>query len=148
MRPASGSAGSGATHIALLPLVGTPWIFISSPKHNVAAAKRFLTNISRSTTQSGDTRVISTDKAQALAKAISKLKTQGIFPPTVEHRRIKYLNNVIEDDHGLLKRILGPKGAFKNRTSTYRTPRGWKRCTHHEKARERCSAEASPTQIQ
>ncbi len=27
---------------------------------------------------------------------------------------MKYLNNVLEGDHGRLKRILGPKGAFKN----------------------------------
>ncbi len=34
---------------------------------------------------------------------------------------MKYLNNILEGDHGRLKRILGPKGAFKNRTSAYRT---------------------------
>lgn len=27
---------------------------------------------------------------------------------------MKYLNNVLEGDHGRLNRILGPKGAFKN----------------------------------
>ncbi|TWS50729.1 hypothetical protein AKJ22_01705, partial [Corynebacterium glutamicum] len=49
-----------------------------------------------------------------LAKAITELKSEGICPPTVEHRQVKYLNNVLEGDHGRLKRILGPKGAFKN----------------------------------
>lgn len=34
------------------------------------------------------------------------------------------MGNVIEGDHGRLKRILGPKGAFKNRTSAYRTVKG------------------------
>ena len=42
----------------------------------------------------------------------------------VEHRQVKYLNNVLEGDHGRLKRILGPKGAFKNRISAYRTLKG------------------------
>ena len=37
---------------------------------------------------------------------------------------MKYLNNILEGDHGQLKRILGPKGAFKNRTSVYRTLKG------------------------
>ena len=37
---------------------------------------------------------------------------------------MKYLNNVIEGDHGRLKRILGPKGAFKNLTSAYQTLKG------------------------
>ena len=56
--------------------------------------------------------------------AISELKAEGICPQTVEHRQVKYLNNVLEGDHGRLKRILGPKGAFKNRTSAYRTLKG------------------------
>ena len=34
---------------------------------------------------------------------------------------MKYLNNILEGDHGRLKRILGSKGAFKNRTSVYQT---------------------------
>ena len=69
-------------------------------------------------------RVINTDKAPSLARAIAELKSEGICPPTVEHRQVKYLNNILEGDHGRLKRILGPKGAFKNRTSAYRTLKG------------------------
>ena len=37
---------------------------------------------------------------------------------------MKYLNNILEGDHGRLKRILGPKDGFKNRTSVYRTLKG------------------------
>ena len=40
------------------------------------------------------------------------------------YRQAKYLNNILEGDHGRLKRILEPKGAFKNRTSAYRTLKG------------------------
>ena len=58
--------------------------------------------------------MINTDKAPSLAKAISELKEEGICSPTVEHRQVKYLNNLLEGDQGRLKRILGPKGAFKN----------------------------------
>ena len=98
--------------------------FYLSPKRNVAAAKRFLAKTLRSNTTAGSPRVINTDKAPALARAISELKAEGICPQTVEHRQVKYLNNVIEGDHGRLKRILGPKGAFKNRISAYRTLQG------------------------
>ena len=98
--------------------------FYLSPKRNVAAAKRFLAKTLRSNTTAGSPRVINTDKAPALARAISELKAEGICPQTVEHRQVKYLNNVIEGDHGRLKRILGPKGAFKNRVSAYRTLKG------------------------
>ncbi|HAT1179973.1 TPA: IS6-like element IS1628 family transposase [Corynebacterium striatum] len=98
--------------------------FYLSPKRNVAAAKRFLAKTLRSNKSAGYPRVISTDKAPSLARAISELKAEGVCPSTVEHRRVKYLNNVIEGDHGRLKRILGPKGAFKNQTSAYRTLKG------------------------
>ena len=124
MRPISGSAAGGTTSIGLLPLVARPRDFYLSPKRNVAAAKRFLAKTLRSNVSAGFPRVINTDKAPSLAKAISELKEEGICPPTVEHRQVKYLNNVLEGDHGRLKRILGPKGAFKNRTSAYRTLKG------------------------
>ena len=95
--------------------------FYLSPKRNVAAAKRFLAKALRSNASAGYPRVINTDKAPSLARAIAELKSEGICPPTVEHRQVKYLNNILEGDHGRLKRIIGPKGAFKNRTSAYRT---------------------------
>src|SRR5699024_9570739 len=95
--------------------------FYLSPKRNVAAAKRFLAKAFGSNASAGYPRVINTDKAPSLARAIAELKSEGICPPTVEHRQVKYLNNILEGDHGRLKRILGPKGAFKNRTSAYGT---------------------------
>ena len=91
--------------------------FYLSPKRNVAAAKRFLAKALRSNASAGYPRVINTDKAPSLARAIAELKSEGICPPTVEHRQVKYLNNILEGDHGRLKRIPGPRGAFKNRTS-------------------------------
>ena len=114
---------SGATSIGRSPRAGMPW-FLPVPKRNVAAVKRFLAKTLRSNTITGFPRVINTDKAPSLARAIAELKSEGICPQTVEHRQVKYLNNVIEGDHGRLKRILGPKGAFKNRTSAYRTLKG------------------------
>ena len=98
--------------------------FYLSPKRNVAAAKRFLAKALRSNASAGYPRVINTDKAPSLARAIAELKSEGICPPTVEHRQVKYLNNILEGDHGRLKRVLGPEGAFKNRTSAYRTLKG------------------------
>lgn len=113
--------------------------FYLSPKRNVAAAKRFLAKALRSNASAGYPRVINTDKSPSLARAIAELKSEGICPPTVEHRQAKYLNNILEGDHGRLKRILGPKGAFKNRTSAYRTLKGMGgRCTHCGKGKARC----------
>ena len=98
--------------------------FYLSSNRNVAAAKCFLAKAVRSNASAGYPRVINTDKAPFLARAIAGLKSEGICPSTVEHRQVKYLNNIPEGDHGRLKRFLGPKGAFKNRISAYRTLKG------------------------
>jgi len=84
--------------------------FYLSSKRNVAAAKRFLAKAVRSNASAGYPRVINADKAPSLARVIAELKSEGICPPTVEHRQVKYLNTILEGDHGRLKRILGPKG--------------------------------------
>ncbi|GHL78704.1 hypothetical protein ECZU34_64520 [Escherichia coli] len=47
-----------------------------------------------------DPRFINTDKAPAYGRALALLKREGRCPSDVEHRQIKYRNNVIECDHG------------------------------------------------
>ena len=44
-------------------------------------------------------RVIKVDKNAASPKAIADLKAAGILPESVELRQVKYLNNLIEQDH-------------------------------------------------
>jgi len=44
-------------------------------------------------------RVINVDKNAASPQAISELKAAGVLPESVELRRVKYLNNLIEQDH-------------------------------------------------
>lgn len=98
--------------------------FYLSTRRSTSSAKRFLAKTLRSTRHHGPPRVICTDKNPALAAAITALKAEGKCPPEVEHRRSKYCNNVIEGDHGRLKRILGPKSGFKTSTTAYRTLQG------------------------
>jgi transposase-like protein len=45
--------------------------------------------------------VINTDKAATYGHALSRLKREGKCPVDIEHRQIKYKNNVIECDHGV-----------------------------------------------
>ena len=52
------------------------------------------------------------------------LKREGRCPPDVEHRQIKYRNNVIECDHGKLKRIIGATLGFKTMKTAYATIKG------------------------
>src|SRR5690625_6853169 len=97
MRPISGSAVGGATSDLAITAGGQTLDFYLSPKRNAAAAKCFLAKALRSNASAGYPRVINTDKAPSLARAISELKSEGICPPTVEHRQMKYLNNRSEE---------------------------------------------------
>lgn len=50
--------------------------------------------------------VINTDKAPTYGIAISQLKAEGKCPKGLIHRQVKYLNNVVEADHGKLKQLI------------------------------------------
>ncbi len=63
-------------------------------------------------------RFINTDKAPAYGRALALLKREGRCPSDVEHRQIKYRNNVIECDHGKLKRIIGATLGFEMSAKT------------------------------
>ncbi|MBT9729985.1 DDE-type integrase/transposase/recombinase, partial [Enterococcus faecalis] len=51
-------------------------------------------------------KVVVTDKAPSITSAFKKLKEYGFYQGT-EHRTIKYLNNLIEQDHRPVKAIRG-----------------------------------------
>jgi transposase-like protein len=69
--------------------------------------------------------VINTDKAAPYATAIKQLKEEGLCLPDLEHRQIKYLNNLIESDHGKLKRLIKPTLGFKSMKTAYATIKGF-----------------------
>ncbi|EPZ7369401.1 IS6-like element IS26 family transposase, partial [Salmonella enterica] len=69
-------------------------------------------------------RFINTDKAPAYGRALALLKREGRCPSDVEHRQIKYRNNMIECDHGKLKRIIGATLGFKSMKTAYATIKG------------------------
>ena len=69
-------------------------------------------------------RVINTDKAATYGHALSRLKREGKCPVDIEHRQIKYKNNVIECDHGKLKRIIRATLGFKSMKTAYATIKG------------------------
>ena len=63
--------------------------------------------------------VINTDKATSYGAAIAELKKDGKLAADVEHRRAKYLNNVVEADHGKLKQLIRPVRGFKRLKTAY-----------------------------
>jgi len=70
-------------------------------------------------------RVINTDKNAAYPKAIADLKAAGVLPKRVELRQVKYLNNLIEQDHRFIKRLTKPGMGFFSFETAWRTLQGF-----------------------
>jgi len=70
-------------------------------------------------------RVINTDKNAAYPKAIADLKAVGLLPIHVELRQVKYLNNLIEQDHRCIKRLTKPGMGFFSFETAWRTLQGF-----------------------
>ena len=65
--------------------------------------------------------MINTDKAPSY----EELKEEEIYPSNLEHRQVKYLNNLIEADHGQLKRLIKPTLGFKSMKTAYASLKGF-----------------------
>lgn len=53
------------------------------------------------------------------------MKKEGTCPKDVEHRQVKFLDNVIEADHGKLKQLIKPVRGFKTMKTAYATIKGF-----------------------
>ena len=69
--------------------------------------------------------MINVDKNAAYPKAIAELKAAGILPEAVELRQVKYLNNLIEQDHRFIKRLVKPGMGFFAFRAAWRTLQGY-----------------------
>ena len=69
--------------------------------------------------------MLNTDKSPTYAAAIAELKAEGKCPTEARHRQVKYLNNVIEADHGKLKLLIRPVRGFKTLKTAYATIKGF-----------------------
>ena len=116
--------------------------FLLSPKRDAEAAKGFLVKaLGASVSQTGMSeekptrpdskanrsvpRVINVDRNAAYPKAISELKAGGMLPESVELRQVKYLNNLIEQDHHFIKRLVNPGMGFFSFGTAWRTLQGY-----------------------
>lgn len=99
--------------------------FYLSSARNAKAAKRFLGKALNGMKDWEKPLKINTDKAPTYAIAIRELKAEGKCPDDTEHRQVKYLNNVIEADHGKLKQLIRPVRGFKSLKTAYATIKGF-----------------------
>jgi transposase-like protein len=76
--------------------------FYLSPTRSAKAAKRFLGKALRGLKHWEKPATLNTDKAPSYGAAITELKREGKLDRETAHRQVKYLNNVIEADHGKL----------------------------------------------
>ncbi len=98
--------------------------FMLTERRNTQAAYRFLRKALK-TMNDYPPSSITTDKLAAYPKAIQLLQREGLLSKDVEHRTSKYLNNIIEADHGALKRVIRPTRGFQRMKTASATLRGF-----------------------
>ncbi|XYX40161.1 IS6 family transposase [Candidatus Erwinia dacicola] len=97
--------------------------YLSSRRHT-KAAYRFMGKLLNNTKRLQIPRLINTDKAPTYGRALALLKREGKCPQHVHHRQIQYRNNIIECDHGKLKRIINATLGLKSMKTAYATIKG------------------------
>src|SRR3954466_2795328 len=97
--------------------------FMLSAKRDVSAAKRFFKKMMRA-----DHRrlpfSISVDKNAAYPEAFSTSQAEKIVPKDCQLRRVKYLNNIIEQDHRFIEKKVRASQCFKRFHTAERTLEG------------------------
>jgi len=97
--------------------------FMLSEKRDRKAAKRFLKK-ALSSNHNQIPKVIAVDKNPAYPPAVNELKNDKILPKNVGIRQIKYLSNVVEQDHRFIKRIIRPMLGFQSFCTAIKTLKG------------------------
>ena len=98
--------------------------FMLSAKRNAKAVKRFFKKVfNASHTQ--PSRAINVDKHTAYHAAVGELKREGELPLSAKLRPNKYLNNLVEQDHRNIKRLVKPGLGFGSFQTAWRTLQGY-----------------------
>ena len=98
--------------------------FLLTAKRDTNAAKRFFIKALKAT-HTQPPRVINVDKNPAYPPAIEQLKKSSILPEDTELRQVKYLNNIVEQDHRGVKHLINPGMSFGSFNSARRTIKGY-----------------------
>jgi IS6 family transposase len=98
--------------------------FLLSDNRDTQAAKWFLTRALEAS-HTIIPRVINVDRNPAYPKAVDELKAEGQLPQGCQLRPVKYLNNLIEQDHRFIKRLVKAGLGFCSFSTAWRTLRGY-----------------------
>jgi transposase-like protein len=99
--------------------------FMLSAKRDISAAKRFFKKLMMAEHRRLPLS-ISVDKNAAYPEAFSTSQAEKIVPRDCKLRRVKYLNNVIEQDHRFVKKKVRASQCFKRFHTAERTLEGIK----------------------
>ena len=94
-----------------------------STKRDRKAAKKFFKKALGSN-HNQMPRIITVDKNASYPIAIDELKNEKKLSKNIEIRQVKYLNNIIEQDHRSVKRIITPMLGFQSFRSASKTLKG------------------------
>lgn len=97
--------------------------FLLSPRRDAQAAKRFFSK-ALAAAHNSTPRVITVDKNAAYPQAFKKLKAERMMPDLCELRQSKYLNNLVEQDHRFIKRLVKLGMGFFSFETAWRTLQG------------------------
>ena len=116
-----------------------------SDRRDTGAAYRFLRKALRAMSDYPPSS-ITTDKLASYPKAIRRLQKEGLLSQDVVHRTSKYLNNILEADHGALKRVIRPTRGFQTMKTASTTLKGFEimrmiRRGHYIKQERRATGE-------
>jgi transposase, IS6 family len=95
-----------------------------SGRRDTNAAYRFLRKALPAVSDSPPSS-ITTDKLASYPRAILRLQNEGLLSKDVVHRTSKYLNNILEADHGALKRVIRPTRGFQTMKTAAATLTGF-----------------------
>ncbi len=98
--------------------------FLLSAKRDAAAAKRFFRK-ALGQPHAANPRSITVDKNAAYPKAVTEMKRNGELWRFSRLRQSKYLNNVVEQDHRRVKRLVRPGLGFGGFRTARRTLAGY-----------------------
>ena len=98
--------------------------FTLSDRRNTRATHRFLSK-ALNTMQNWPPVSITTDKLGFYPRAIRRWQRDGRLSAGVAHRTSKYLNNIIEADHGARKQLIRPARGFQTIKTAYATIKGF-----------------------
>src|SRR3981189_2540866 len=97
--------------------------FLLTAKRDAAAAKRFFRK-ALSQSANPHRRVTTVDKTAAYPAAIEQLQAKGTLRRRCRLRQCKYLNNVVEQDHRLVKQRVWLAKGYGSFPSAWRTLQG------------------------